>query len=363
MDRVCFLEAFAAVGRLHRTAISKLPFVVGRAPDCDLVLATSRISRRHARFEHGVDGEIVLTDLGSTNGTFLNHQRIGDSVVVSNGDVVHFAETEFRFIEEAADALSCDTFTDDDHTLVGMKSLQQRFSPHARQFVELLERAQVEGYIQPIVDGDGKLLAYELLGRGTHPDLPPSPGVLIALSESMDKAVEFSELLRRVGLAQAAAAGIAEPIFFNTHPRELDEPDRLMAELVAVRERWPALQLVLEIHEAAVTNLKLMEDMKSRLQALNIGLAYDDFGAGQARLLELIEVTPDVLKFDQGLIAKLDTVGSPHHRFLGTLSSLVQDMGCRTLAECVETKSQVDICRDLGIELYQGYFFGKPRPI
>ena len=64
---------------------------IGRAPECELVLRDSRVSRRHARLM-GRDGVLVLTDLGSTNGTRVNGHRITE-VVLGAGDRVQIGET------------------------------------------------------------------------------------------------------------------------------------------------------------------------------------------------------------------------------------------------------------------------------
>ena len=67
------------------------PIHIGRAPDCELVLRDSRVSRRHARLT-GRDGVLVLTDLGSTNGTRVNGHRITE-VVLGVGDRITIGET------------------------------------------------------------------------------------------------------------------------------------------------------------------------------------------------------------------------------------------------------------------------------
>ncbi len=54
--------------------------VVGRDVGCDLALPDEQISRRHAALEPRADGTVILTDLGSTNGTFVNGHRLGEEL-------------------------------------------------------------------------------------------------------------------------------------------------------------------------------------------------------------------------------------------------------------------------------------------
>ncbi|MDP9017226.1 MAG: FHA domain-containing protein [Candidatus Eremiobacteraeota bacterium] len=63
------------------------PLVVGRATDADLLLMDSEVSRRHARFE-SEGGALFVTDLQSSNGTFLNGRRIQKREAVRAGDEV-----------------------------------------------------------------------------------------------------------------------------------------------------------------------------------------------------------------------------------------------------------------------------------
>ncbi len=78
------------------------PMSIGRASDCDLVLVDGRVSRHHARLRPR-DGVIVLTDLGSTNGTFVNDQRIAE-VVLGEGDRIQVGETQLLVQRAAGDA-------------------------------------------------------------------------------------------------------------------------------------------------------------------------------------------------------------------------------------------------------------------
>jgi hypothetical protein len=84
----------------RRVPVTGAAIRIGRAPECELVLNDSRVSRRHARVM-ARDGVLVLTDLGSTNGTRVNGHRITE-VVLGAGDRVQLGETSL--VVEAAGA-------------------------------------------------------------------------------------------------------------------------------------------------------------------------------------------------------------------------------------------------------------------
>jgi pSer/pThr/pTyr-binding forkhead associated (FHA) protein len=62
------------------------PVVIGRSPDVDLVLEDGEVSRRHARVAPAADGSAVVEDLGSANGTFVNHNEVHTPARLSPGD-------------------------------------------------------------------------------------------------------------------------------------------------------------------------------------------------------------------------------------------------------------------------------------
>lgn len=84
----------------RRISLTGAPIRIGRAPECELVLKDSMVSRRHARL-HARDGVLLLTDLGSTNGTRVNGNRITE-LVLGEGDRIQIGETSL--VVEAAPA-------------------------------------------------------------------------------------------------------------------------------------------------------------------------------------------------------------------------------------------------------------------
>jgi EAL domain-containing protein (putative c-di-GMP-specific phosphodiesterase class I) len=149
--------------------------------------------------------------------------------------------------------------------------------------------------------------------------------------------------------------------YLNTHPAELNDQD-LIDSLFDLRRRYPSSSIVLEVHESGVTSVDYLRHLRTVLNDLSIGLAYDDFGAGQARLTELIEVPPDVLKFDVKLVQGLPTATDARRSTISGLIRIVKDLNVVPLAEGIETQEEADICRELGFVLAQGYLFGKGEP-
>ena len=80
---------------------TKTPRIVfGRADDCDVVLADANVSRRHAQAIEQ-DGLVMLVDLGSSNGTYVNEFPISQ-VFLMEGDLVRLGETVLEFSEESS---------------------------------------------------------------------------------------------------------------------------------------------------------------------------------------------------------------------------------------------------------------------
>ncbi len=74
--------------------------IIGRAPDAGIVINDQRISRHHLKIEHSGD-DVTISDLGSTNGTFVNGIRIAKSQKLSDGDKIQISSvTIFKFAFE-----------------------------------------------------------------------------------------------------------------------------------------------------------------------------------------------------------------------------------------------------------------------
>ena len=82
-------------GDNRRVVFGKREIRVGRAPDNDLVLTKGNVSKHHARLLYE-DGRYVVTDLNSTNGTYVNRERINQATDVGPGDRIYIGDYVLR---------------------------------------------------------------------------------------------------------------------------------------------------------------------------------------------------------------------------------------------------------------------------
>jgi EAL domain-containing protein (putative c-di-GMP-specific phosphodiesterase class I) len=325
------------------------------------VLPAESVSKLHAEI-YARGHELRLRDLGSRNGCFVNRTLVEEATLVE-GDIVHFADFEFRVgrsdVAEHGDPPA------PRHTTVAVKrrELPHRFAEGTRELRDLLREGQVTMVFQPIVLlARGTIAAYEALGRGRHPQLPESPLELLKIAESIGKEAELSRLFRRKAVELVASRSDLPTIFLNTHPVELARPG-LLESLEELRDVAPQLDIALEIHESVLTRPAQIAELRGLLLERNIALAYDDFGAGQARLIELAEAPPHYLKFDHRFISGLDQAPVAKRRLLQSLLSLARELLVKTVAEGIETPAEARVCAEIGFTHAQGFHVGRPHAV
>jgi two-component system, cell cycle response regulator len=83
----------------HRVAVDRAELVIGRDPGCEVSVALDTVSRRHARIANRAGSQLV-SDLGSTNGTFLNDQPLAaqEELPLRSGDLIRVGSAIFRFL-------------------------------------------------------------------------------------------------------------------------------------------------------------------------------------------------------------------------------------------------------------------------
>ena len=344
------LSGRPAGGDETRTFIlDPLPFQVGRKPGLSLMLPGNTVSGLHAEFfQRG--SALCLRDLGSTNGTFVNGDRLGDVTELHDNDMIQFADLPFRLTRSPGANLS--------HTR-RKDACDQALA--IVQFDQLLTGNSIIPHYQPIVDlASGQVIAYEVLARSRLIGLE-TPNFMFSAAAQLGLSTKLSEQLRRTGVEHSHQLGDLPHLFLNTHPCELDTGTLLLSceELRRIAPRQP---ITIEMHEASMTNLDDMISLRKGLEQFDITLAFDDFGAGQGRIAELAAVHPNYVKFDRCMIHDLHNADAARRRVVAMLVQMILEVGIIPLAECVENAGEAQACIEAGFVLSQGYLHGKPQP-
>jgi EAL domain-containing protein (putative c-di-GMP-specific phosphodiesterase class I) len=230
----------------------------------------------------------------------------------------------------------------------------------AAQFRELLQSRAVFPLYQPIHTlAGGRFAGLEVLGRGRFPGLPEGPADLLRLAAGAGCESALSRAFRRAGVEAIAHRHDLPPLFLNSHTSEIGTR-ALLESLAELQALAPHQKMYLEVREAALEDQTLVSSLRAELEQLGIGLAYDGFGAGEARLVELAEVPPHFLKFDHRFVHGIDKAPSSRRRILSSLVAAASDLHVLTIAQGVETAEEAEVCARVGFTHGQGFFYGAP---
>jgi EAL domain-containing protein (putative c-di-GMP-specific phosphodiesterase class I) len=180
----------------------------------------------------------------------------------------------------------------------------------------------------------------EQLGMAASFDLAVALKVIAAVQAEKDKSVHVAINL--------SGHTIASPESFS-----------LVAGFLA-RHRALAPRLLIEITETAeIHDLESANKAVATLREMGYRVGLDDFGAGAASLNYLHGLTVDFVKFDGSLVKKLGASERDDTLLRGMLK-LCKELGMHTIAECIETKEQETMAREIGFDYGQGFYLGKP---
>jgi EAL domain-containing protein (putative c-di-GMP-specific phosphodiesterase class I) len=107
----------------------------------------------------------------------------------------------------------------------------------------------------------------------------------------------------------------------------------------------------------------VLSRLRNDLGKHHTGIAFDDFGVGQTRLVELVKDPPDFLKFDISLIRQIHLAPKRLHQMVSTFVKAAQELDIAAIAEGIECPDEAETCRQLGFNFAQGFFYGRPLPI
>ncbi|RPI57397.1 MAG: FHA domain-containing protein, partial [Chloroflexi bacterium] len=206
------LEEGVLTGRRQEISLTGQEVIVGRDPDVDVVIASPLISRRHTRF-FADNGQYLVEDLGSTNLTYLNGQRLVRPTVLSGGDTVQLGQAvRLQFVAPAAVDVTQQEL---------LEQTAMELTPRSDETM-LASEESLPGLAQPPI--------LVIASGGGPPQTVRLEGELLRLGRATDNDVVIASpivsghhaLLQRVpaGYLLRVESGAKNPIYYNGQPVE-----------------------------------------------------------------------------------------------------------------------------------------------
>jgi EAL domain-containing protein (putative c-di-GMP-specific phosphodiesterase class I) len=216
---------------------------------------------------------------------------------------------------------------------------------------------------QPIVDlAAGKVWGYEALVRGLGGE-----SALEVLGQVNDQnRYAFDQACRVIAIelaGQHVPAGSDAMLSVNFLPNAVYEPRACIRATLEAAGRcdFDPKRLMFEFTEnEAILDSGHIARIIETYKAIGFTTAIDDFGAGYAGLTRLAQMQTGLIKLDMELVRDIDT-SFAKRTIVGGVLAICSVLGIKVLAEGVETAAEVRALHEAGIDLFQGYYFARPK--
>lgn len=225
----------------------------------------------------------------------------------------------------------------------------------AAEVESILSERSVQTVLQPIVRmSDQSVVGYEALSRGPQGSPLERPDALFGAAQAIRRTVEMELLCAELALERTRGLLPAGKFLtINLGPEALAQAATALP--LAGRQK-----LIFELTEhLPLDRAEELRESAQQLRDLGIGVALDDIGCGFADIDTAKVLRPEIVKLCITVVRNTDK-GSAFAGALRAATARFQELGCQVLAEGVETASQHAVLAECGIELAQGWFYGRP---
>lgn len=240
-----------------------------------------------------------------------------------------------------------------------------------QNFEAAIEQKQFKVNYQPkfnIKSGKPVLCSAEALVSWEHPELGRvRPDLFIPLFEENGLVTKLDRYVWEESARQVKAwkeeFGKTLPVSVNVSRVDIAAPDMIdfITKIVKENGLTPA-DYMLEITESAYTaDSKQIIEVVEKLRALGHKVEMDDFGSGYSSLNMLTSMPIDVLKMDKAFIRNIKP-GNKEMKLVELVLNIAKNLEVPVVAEGVETEEELNMLKEAGCDIIQGYYFSKPIP-
>jgi diguanylate cyclase (GGDEF)-like protein len=219
---------------------------------------------------------------------------------------------------------------------------------------------------QPIVKADDRsLYGLEILARWNPSGFDVSAQELVDMVERLGLFDPFHTWLMNTALSQCAqweSLG-SEVQYCMNIPANHAHSEWLVHSLHKALNTYNInpFQISLEITETTLADSpEPASELLSLLRNEGVNISLEDFGAASSSMSYITSLPLNVLKIDHQFIAGIGT-NKANRKVVEAITALGHSLGLRVVAEGVETEDEYLVLRDIGCDLMQGYYFGRPK--
>jgi len=220
-------------------------------------------------------------------------------------------------------------------------------------------------YQQSAYNQDHHVHDQELLIRLKDTDgVIRSAGYFMPAVEQLNKMADIDELVINL-VIQYLKNHVETPILAINLSRAIIDNENLQNKLLTILEANPLLtyRIAVELPERLIIEQKgLTWPLLKKLKQLGVNIGIDHFGARLGNMLYLQDLHPDYVKLDASFSKAIEN-DEQTRNYLSSLSELTESLDIDVIAMAVENEDQIKALRELGIEYFQGYFFGAPAEL
>ena len=239
---------------------------------------------------------------------------------------------------------------------------QQRKRQLTRELRDIIRRKRVTTLFQPIVWAQqGTVFGYEVLTRGAPNSSFRNSDMLFGFARDAKLAWALETVALENALKRLRSFDLTgRKYLLNLEAEMFEESEFRIHEMVSFFSEHRG-HFVFELTErAAIEDYAVFRRLLDEFRDKGIEVAIDDAGSGYASLEAIAALSPDYLKITKGLVSTL--ADEPIKQDLvKMLVDLAGKIGAKTLAEGLETVEEYEWCRDLGVDLLQGYYLAHPQ--
>ncbi len=239
----------------------------------------------------------------------------------------------------------------------------RRLDAATHELMELVREGRISTLFQPIIDPRSRgICGFEALTRGPSDSWLHSPQNLFDAARRGGVKFELDLLCIQSAFKRFVASRVSGKLFVNVSPDTIyEEPDfasRFLA--LAASAGMPPDRCVIELtEESLLDDYARLRSTSRRLREAGCAIAIDDLGAGSSGLRTWSELRPDYVKIDRYFVSGIDA-DPTKLEFVRSMLDMGRAMGCRVIAEGVETERECRELVELGLDRLQGNLFGRP---